>query len=176
MSRLYSPIQIPDGFNINISKQSEINIKYKSIEETIQNNPLVKILEKNNHLHFQSTTEEKDAYAQSITMFVIVRNLIIGMSKPYEKNLKMIGVGYKVEQSGQELTFSANYSHTVKFTVDKRVNVKASGTSVELSCYNKHLLGQVAASIREIRKPEVYKGKGIRYEDEVVVIKARKKK
>jgi large subunit ribosomal protein L6 len=105
----------------------------------------------------------------------LINNMIVGVSVGYKKSLEIQGVGYKVEQKGKSLVFSVGYANTIPLTIPTGVAVQLEGpTKVHLSGPDKQAVGQFASDIRRIRKPEPYKGKGIRYEGEVVKIKPGK--
>jgi large subunit ribosomal protein L6 len=105
----------------------------------------------------------------------LINNMIVGVSVGYKKSLEIQGVGYKVEQKGKNLVFSVGYANTIPLTIPTGVAVQLEGpTKVHLSGPDKQAVGQFASDIRRIRKPEPYKGKGIRYEGEVVEIKPGK--
>jgi len=107
---------------------------------------------------------------------VLLNNMVVGVTQGHKRGLVITGTGYKAEVSGQTLTLSVGYSHPVVFEVPKtiKVGVEAKGTEVVLESADKELLGQVAATLRGFRPPEPYKGKGVRYSDEVIRRKAGK--
>ena len=106
----------------------------------------------------------------------IIKNMIEGVSNGFEKGLEIIGVGYRFQVQGNVLTVNAGYSHPVKMTVPEGLHVEAvSNTEIVVKGINKELVGEFAAKIRNVRKPEPYKGKGVRYKDEFVRRKAGKK-
>ena len=110
------------------------------------------------------------------TTNAIIKNMIEGVSKGFEKGLEIIGVGYRFQVQGNVLTVNAGYSHPVKMTVPAGLTVEAvSNTEIVVKGINKELVGEFAANIRKVRKPEPYKGKGIRYKGEVVRRKEGKK-
>ena len=105
-----------------------------------------------------------------------IKNMIIGVSEGYKKGLEIVGVGYKFNVSGNKLTINAGYSHPVVMEVPTGITVKGiSNTEIELEGINKEQVGEFAANIRKVRKPEPYKGKGIKYKGEVIRRKEGKK-
>jgi large subunit ribosomal protein L6 len=105
----------------------------------------------------------------------LINNMVIGVSQGYKKSLEIQGVGFKVEQKGKTLVFSVGYANTIPLTIPTGLAVQLEGpTKIHISGPDKQLVGQFASDIRRVRKPEPYKGKGIRYEGEVVKIKPGK--
>jgi large subunit ribosomal protein L6 len=105
----------------------------------------------------------------------LLQNMVVGVTEGYKKSLEIQGVGFKVEQKGKTLVFSVGYANTIALDIPTGVDVKLEGnTKIHLSGADKQLVGQFAANVRGVRKPEPYKGKGIRYEGEVVKIKPGK--
>ncbi len=105
----------------------------------------------------------------------LVNNMVIGVTAGFKKELTIIGVGYKAQVSGQKMTLNLGYSHPVEYMIPEGIKVAvAENTKITVEGADKQLVGQVAATIRKFRKPEPYKGKGIRYNDERVVIKVGK--
>jgi large subunit ribosomal protein L6 len=105
----------------------------------------------------------------------LVNNMVIGVSKGYSKGLQIVGVGYKATLAGNKLTLNLGYSHIIEYIVPAGIKMNiVDGVKIQLSGIDKQLVGEVAASIRRYKKPEPYKGKGVRYSDEHVVIKPGK--
>ena len=105
----------------------------------------------------------------------LIKNNIIGVSEGYKKELQIVGVGYKAVLAGNKLTLSLGYSHDIVYPVPEGIKIQiVEGTKISISGVDKQLVGEVAASIRKFKKPEPYKGKGVRYSDEHVVIKPGK--
>jgi len=117
---------------------------------------------------------EKSQRAVWGTTGALVRNMIRGVSEGYEIKLEINGVGYQFEVSGQKLTVKAGYSHPIMITAPEAITMRQEKNVLTLSSYDKQALGQVAAEIRKIRPPEPYKGKGIKYSNEVIVRKQGK--
>ena len=126
----------------------------------------------------QLTLERKDESAKAMhgTMNSVVNNMIIGVTKGYEKGLEIIGVGYRFNVQGKKLVINAGYSHAVNMEVPEGLTVESvSNTEITVKGIDKVLVGEFAANIRKVRMPEPYKGKGIRYKDEHVRRKEGKK-
>ena len=124
------------------------------------------------------TLERKDENAKAMhgTMNALINNMIIGVTKGYEKGLEIIGVGYRFNVQGKKLVISAGYSHPVNIEVPEGITVESvSNTEITVKGIDKVLVGEFAANIRKVRQPEPYKGKGIRYKDEHVRRKEGKK-
>ena len=122
------------------------------------------------------TTDKADSNVMQGTTNAIIKNMIKGVSEGFEKGLEIIGVGYRFQVQGNVLTVNAGYSHPVKMTAPEGLTVEAvSNTEIVVKGINKELVGEFAANIRKVRKPEPYKGKGIRYKGEVVRRKEGKK-
>ena len=118
----------------------------------------------------------ENAKAMHGTMNSLVNNMIIGVTKGYEKSLETIGVGYRFNVQGKKLVINAGYSHPVNMTVPEGLTVEANGnTEITIKGIDKVLVGEFAANVRKVRPPEPYKGKGIRYKDEHVRRKEGKK-
>ena len=122
--------------------------------------------------------ERKNEAAKAMhgTMNALISNMITGVTKGYEKALEIIGVGYRFNVQGKKLTINAGYSHPVEMEVPEGVTVESvSNTEITVKGIDKVLVGEFAANIRKVRKPEPYKGKGIRYKDEHIIRKEGKK-
>ena len=123
---------------------------------------------------FERTNEE--AKAMHGTMNALVHNMIIGVTKGYEKGLEIVGVGYRFNVQGKKLVIAAGYSHPVKLQIPEGITVESvSNTEITVKGIDKVLVGEFAANIRKVRQPEPYKGKGIRYKDEHIRRKEGKK-
>ena len=119
--------------------------------------------------------DERQSKALHGLVRALLNNMIVGVSQGYKKSLEVIGVGYKVEQKGKNLVFSVGYANTIPLVIPTGLTVQLEGANkVHITGPDKQLVGQFASDIRRIRKPEPYKGKGIRYEGEVVKIKPGK--
>ena len=175
MSRIGNRVlTIPEGVNITLENDT-VTVKGPkgSLDFPISKSVIVKI--DGNALTVEKT-DNADSNVMQGTTNAIINNMIEGVSKGFEKGLEIIGVGYRFQVQGNVLTVNAGYSHPVKITVPEGLRVEAvSNTEIVVKGINKELVGEFAANIRKVRKPEPYKGKGIRYKGEVVRRKEGKK-
>jgi len=128
-------------------------------------------------LTFAPADESREANAMSGTMRQLVNNMVVGVSKGFEKKLTLVGVGYRAAAQGNKLNLQVGYSHPVNIEMPAGITVAtATPTEIVIKGADRQRVGQLAAEIRAVRPPEPYKGKGIRYADEKIVIKETKKK
>ena len=177
MSRVAkSPVPILDGVVVKLSKH-EISAKGKLGENSCNIHEYVDVINEDNILYVKPRLESKESIAQAGTVRANINNLMQGVSKGFEKKLTLVGVGYKAQLQGDTLVLTLGYSHLVHFSVPKNIDVSLpSQTEIIVKGFDKQLVGQVSAEIRSKRPPEPYKGKGVRYSDEVIKIKEGKKK
>ena len=175
MSRIGNRVlTIPENVNVTLENDT-ITVKGPkgSLDFPISKSVIVKI---DGNTITVETTDEDDSNVMQGTTNAIIKNMINGVSEGFEKGLEIIGVGYRFQVQGNVLTVNAGYSHPVKMTVPAGLTVEAvSNTEIVVKGINKELVGEFAANIRKVRKPEPYKGKGIRYKGEVVRRKEGKK-
>jgi len=170
------PVAVPDGVTVEI-KQDQINIKGKGGALSLAMSNLVKVESKDGKLSFAPIDESREANAMSGTFRQLVNNMVVGVTKGFEKKLSLVGVGYKAAAQGAKLNLAVGYSHPVNLDVPQGLEVKTpTPTEIVVTGSDKQVLGQFAAEIRAIRPPEPYKGKGIRYSDEKITIKETKQK
>lgn len=170
------PVAVPDGVTVEI-KQDQINVKGKGGALSLALSHLVKVESKDGKLSFTPIDESREANAMSGTFRQLVNNMVVGVTKGFEKKLSLVGVGYKAAAQGAKLNLAVGYSHPVNLDVPQGLEVKTpTPTEIVVTGSDKQVLGQFAAEIRAIRPPEPYKGKGIRYADEKITIKETKKK
>jgi large subunit ribosomal protein L6 len=125
----------------------------------------------------KTSNDSKQANAMSGTMRALLANMVFGVTNGFQKKLTLVGVGYRAQAAGEVLNLTLGFSHPVVHKMPEGVNVETpSQTEVLIKGIDKQQVGQVAAEIRAYRKPEPYKGKGVRYADEVIVMKETKKK
>lgn len=137
----------------------------------------MKISNNEGKLSFEPVNDSREANAMSGTMRQLVNNMVVGVSKGFEKKLSLVGVGFKASASGAKLNLAIGYSHPVNFEMPAGITVATpTPTEIVVKGADRQAVGQLAAEIRAVRPPEPYKGKGIRYSDEKVVIKETKKK
>ncbi|TAM02156.1 MAG: 50S ribosomal protein L6 [Paraburkholderia sp.] len=140
-------------------------------------NHLVKVVNDNGTLKFEPTDESREANAMSGTMRAIVANMVQGVTKGFERKLTLVGVGYRAQAQGDKLNLSLGFSHPVVHQMPEGVKAETpSQTEIVIKGIDKQKVGQTAAEVRGYRPPEPYKGKGVRYADEVVILKETKKK
>lgn len=178
MSRVAkNPIAIPTGVDVSINGQ-EVAVKGSKGNLSQSIHDAVEIVKEDNVLKFVARDNNGNPnWAMAGTMRAIVNNLVTGVSQGFEKKLELVGVGYRAQAKGKTLDLTLGFSHPVKFTVPEGITVETpSQTEILVKGADKQLVGQVSAKIRAYRPPEPYKGKGVRYSDEVVVRKEAKKK
>ncbi|WP_374349087.1 50S ribosomal protein L6 [Chitinimonas sp.] len=177
MSRVAkNPISLPAGVEVKVAG-GEIVVKGPLGTATRPVNPAVEIKLDNNVLTFAAADESKHARAMSGTMRALMANMVTGVSKGFERKLNLVGVGYRAQAQGDTLNLTLGFSHPVAHKMPAGVKVETpSQTEIILKGIDKQQVGQVAAEVRAYRAPEPYKGKGVRYSDEVVVLKETKKK
>ena len=177
MSRVAkNPIIIPVDVEVGID-DGLLKISGKQGSLSLSINKLVNIIKDKEQLVFVPSNSSKQANAMSGTMRALVANMIKGISDGFEKRLQLVGVGYRAQAQGNILNLSLGFSHPVSYEMPDSVLVKTpSQTEIILTGPDKQIIGQVAAEIRGFRPPEPYKGKGVRYVDEIVLIKETKKK
>lgn len=177
MSRVAnSPVEVPAGVTVTLNGQ-EITVKGSNgtLAHTIHGS--VEVTQDENVLKFSARDGAKQSRALAGTTRALVNNMVIGTSQGFVKRLLLQGVGYRVKSAGNSVDLSLGFSHPVVYDLPEGVSAETpSQTEIVLKSADKHLLGQVASEIRAYRRPEPYKGKGVRYSDEVVRRKEAKKK
>lgn len=177
MSRIAKEhIDVPQGVEVLIDGQ-KVTIKSQKGEMSLNVHNAVAVKCENNVLSVAQKEDTTESNMQSGTTRALLHNMVVGLDKGFEKKLKLVGVGYRAAVKGKVLNLVLGFSHPVDFDLPEGITAETpTQTEVVLKGYDKALLGQVAAKIRAFRAPEPYKGKGVRYEDEVIVIKEAKKK
>ena len=177
MSRVAkAPVAIPAGVTVTLSGQ-DIKVKGPVGELSRTIHGYVAVSQEENNLITTIACEHKNAWAQAGTARALINNMIEGVSKGFEKKLVLQGVGYRAKAAGKSLDLSLGFSHPIKHTIPEGITVETpSQTEITLKGADKQVVGQTAADIRAYRKPEPYKGKGVRYVDEYVRRKEAKKK
>jgi large subunit ribosomal protein L6 len=169
-------VAIPAGVDVSI-KADQISVKGTGGTLSLAQNVLVKISNNEGKLSFEPVNDSREANAMSGTMRQLVNNMVVGVSKGFEKKLSLVGVGFKAAASGSKLNLAIGFSHPVNFEMPAGITVATpTPTEIVVKGADRQAVGQLAAEIRAVRPPEPYKGKGIRYSDEKVVIKETKKK
>ncbi|MCD4682102.1 MAG: 50S ribosomal protein L6 [Bacteroidales bacterium] len=180
MSRIGKlPISIPDGVNIEISDDNVVTVKGKLGELQQKVDPAISLKVEDGNLTLERATEEKDHKSKHGLYRALVSNMIQGVTEGFTIVQELVGVGYKVGAKGQVLEMSLGYSHNVVMELPPEVKVetkteRGKNPTITMTCIDKQLIGQVAAKIRSLRKPEPYKGKGILFKGEVIRKKAGK--
>ncbi len=167
-------IKIPQGVTVNIAG-NDIIVKGPKGELSFSSSPLLLVEEKNGEVFVSLKKETKKSKELWGTTRSIIYNMIEGVSNGYSKELQIKGVGYRAEMQGENLILKVGFSHPVEIKKIDGVNFAVLKDIVTVSGIKKDLVGRVAAQIRKVRPPEPYKGKGIRYKNEVVAMKEGKK-
>ena len=170
------PVTVPAGVDV-LLKEGQISIKGAGGTLTLAQNALVTISADNGQLKFAPANESREANAMSGTIRQLVNNMVVGVTKGFEKKLTLVGVGYKAQAQGAKLNLIVGYSHPVNIDMPAGITVTTPApTEILIKGADRQRVGQIAAEIRAVRAPEPYKGKGIRYADEKITIKETKKK
>ena len=170
------PVTIPAGVDVSV-KDDQISVKGSGGTLSLAQNVLVRVSNNDGKLSFEPANDSREANAMSGTIRQLVNNMVVGVSKGFEKKLTLIGVGYKAAAQGSKLNLAVGFSHPVNFEAPQGITITTpTPTEVLVKGADRQVVGQLAAEIRAVRPPEPYKGKGIRYVGEKVVIKETKKK
>jgi len=177
MSRIAKyPIPLPKGVEVNLTA-GQLAVKGPLGTITQPLNPHVSVEKSGDQIVCKALGNSRHADAMSGTMRALVANMVAGVSKGFEKRLALVGVGYRAQAQGDKLNLTLGFSHPVVHQMPKGVKVATpTQTEIVISGVDKQQVGQVAAEVRAHRSPEPYKGKGVRYSNEIVVLKETKKK
>ena len=177
MSRIAKyPVELPKGVEATISA-GQIVVKGPLGTLTQSLTEDVVIRQEDNQLTFAVANESRHAKAMSGTMRALVNNMVTGVSKGFERRLNLVGVGFRAQVQGNALKMQLGFSHDVVHQLPEGVKAECpSQTEIVIKGADKQIVGEVAAKVRAYRKPEPYKGKGVRYADERVILKETKKK
>lgn len=177
MSRIAKiPVSIAKGVTYTLTAE-DITVKGPVGEVSMHILPKIAIKEIEGALHFEQLEDSREANANVGTMRALVADMVKGCSVGFEKKLQLVGVGYRAQAQGDKLNLTLGFSHPVVHQMPAGVKVETpSQTEIVIKGADKQKVGQTAAEVRAYRAPEPYKGKGVRYVDEVVVIKETKKK
>jgi len=177
MSRVAKlPVPLPKGVEVKLDGQN-LSVKGNKGALALRIHPAVEVREDDGALHFQARSADKAAAAVAGTMRALTNNMVVGVTAGFEKKLQLVGVGYRAQAQGQKVNLSLGFSHPIEYQVPAGVSVETpSQTEVLVKGVDLQQVGQVAAEIRAFRPPEPYKGKGVRYADERIVMKEAKKK
>jgi large subunit ribosomal protein L6 len=170
------PITVPQGVDVSVTAE-QITVKGANGTLVRQANALVEVRKEGAVLSFAPANDSMAANAMSGTMRALVNNMVNGVSKGFEKKLTLVGVGFRAQAAGPKLNLQIGFSHPVVKDMPAGITVTCpTQTEILIKGSDRQAVGQIAAEVRAIRPPEPYKGKGIRYADERVVLKETKKK
>ena len=177
MSRVAkSPVVVPAGVEIKLDGNT-VSVKGAKGVLSARLNDLVAVKVEDGKIIFDVKNTEQQSWAQAGTARALVNNMVVGVTKGFEKKLELIGVGYRAKAAGKTLNLTLGFSHPIDYELPDGVTAETpTQTEILLRAADKQALGQAAAKIRGFRPPEPYKGKGIRYSDEHVLRKEAKKK
>ncbi|MDH4107653.1 MAG: 50S ribosomal protein L6 [Gammaproteobacteria bacterium] len=177
MSRVAkNPVELPKGVEANVSG-STLTIKGGKGTLSMELNSEVIVAKEENELSVKARSGSRFSDAMSGTTRALIANMVEGVTKGFEKKLELVGVGYRAQAQGNKLNLTLGFSHPVAYSVPQGISVETpSQTEIFIRGCDKQRVGQVAAEIRRFRPPEPYKGKGVRYSDERVMLKEAKKK
>ncbi|MBC3767588.1 50S ribosomal protein L6 [Neptunicella marina] len=177
MSRVAkAPVAIPSGVDVSIAGQ-EVTVKGKNGSLNRVFNDAVEVVNEEGSLLAKPREGAANAWAQAGTARALLNSMVVGVTNGFEKKLQLLGVGYRAQAQGAKLNLTLGFSHPVVYEVPQGISIETpSQTEIVVKGADKQLVGQVAANIRGYRPPEPYKGKGVRYADEVVRRKEAKKK
>ena len=169
------PITVPQGVDVSIA-EDKITVKGASGTLTLPANKLVEVKKDGAVVTFAPADDSQEANAMSGTFRALVNNMVLGVSKGFEKKLTLVGVGFRAQAQGQKLNLQIGFSHPVVKDMPAGITVTTpTQTEVLIKGTDKQVVGQVAAKIRGFRPPEPYKGKGVRYAGEKITLKEAKK-
>jgi large subunit ribosomal protein L6 len=174
MSRIgKQPINIPNGVDVKV-ENGDIIITKGKLSETINIGDRVDVNIENNVITFSPKGQDRQSRAFWGTYRALTANAIVGLSEGFKKSLEINGVGYRAAVKGKTLELQLGYSHPINFEIPEGIEITVEKNIITVKGNNKQQVGQVAADIRSFRKPEPYKGKGVKYTDEVIIRKAGK--
>ncbi len=170
------PIAVPQGVDVSITAD-QISVKGALGTLTRKGNVLVTVKNDAGQVSFTAANDSTEADAMSGTMRALVANMVSGVAKGFERKLNLVGVGFRAQAQGTKLNLQVGFSHPVVKEMPAGITVACpTQTEIIIKGADRQVVGQIAAEVRAIRPPEPYKGKGIRYSDERVVLKETKKK
>ena len=180
MSRIGKlPIVIPAGVTVTVDAENVVTVKGPKGTLTQAVNPIISVNVEGNIVHVTRPNDEKESRSMHGLYRALIHNMVVGVSEGYKKTLELIGVGYRVENQGNLIQFALGYTHPIYLMLPPEVKVETKSERnqnplVILESADKQLLGQICAKIRSFRKPEPYKGKGVKFQGEVIRRKAGK--
>jgi len=170
MSRIGKrPIEVPENVTVTIADNNHVTVKGPKGELTNTFNADIKIEQEGNVITLTRPTDSKEHRSIHGTTRSLLDNMVTGVSKGFERTLELVGVGYRAQLQGTKLVLNVGYSHPVEFTPEEGIEVEVpANTKIIVRGINKERVGALASNIRQVRPPEPYKGKGIKYEGEVI--------
>ena len=180
MSRIGKlPIAIPAGVTVTVDAENVVTVKGPKGTLTQAVNPIISVNVEGNTVHVTRPNDEKEARSMHGLYRALIHNMVVGVSEGYKKTLELVGVGYRVENQGNLIQFALGYTHPIYLMLPPEVKVETKSERnqnplVILESADKQLIGQICAKIRSFRKPEPYKGKGVKFQGEIIRRKAGK--
>jgi len=170
MSRIGKlPVSVPAGVTITVANDNTVTVKGPKGQLSTRIHKSMKVEVENGVLRVLRSDDEKETRALHGLSRSLIHNMVVGVTSGFSKNLEIVGVGYRAQKNGQNLVLNMGYSHPVEITPPSGITFDVPAPNkITVSGIDKQLVGQVAADIRNVRRPEPYKGKGIKYENEVV--------
>ena len=162
------PIAIPNGVNIDVAENNKVTVKGPkgTLERVLPSILTVKV--EDGQIKVERPNDEKETKALHGLTRSLINNMVVGVTDGYKKTLEINGVGYRAQKQGKKLTLSLGYSHPVEMEDPDGIETKVVDNKIEVEGIDKEKVGQYAAVIRDKKRPEPYKGKGIKYSDEVI--------
>lgn len=174
MSRVgKKPVEIANGIDVSLNG-TEIVAKKGNLEKRLETHGRVDVNIKDGKVEFARNGEDRQSAAYWGTYRSLFNNIVIGLDKGFTKTLEINGVGYRANVQGNTLVMQLGFSHDINFEIPAGIEIKVEKNIITINGTDKQQVGQIAAEIREFRPPEPYKGKGIKYTDEVIIRKAGK--
>lgn len=179
MSRIgKAPVEIPAGVTVQV-KENVVTVKGPKGELSQEVNPDITVKVEDGHVSLTRPSDDREHRAMHGLYRALINNMVVGVSEGYKKEMELVGVGYRAEATGQVLELALGYSHAIYIKLPKEIKVEAKternkNPLIILESSDKQLLGQVCAKIRSMRKPEPYKGKGIKFVGEIIRRKSGK--
>lgn len=174
MSRIgILPVQIPSGVTVELSDRKAV-VRGTKGEQSVNLPGSLKVTQSDDALVVERCNEERETRGQHGLIRTLLQNAVTGVSQGFSKQLEVNGVGFKVQVSGNKVILHLGYSHPHEIALPESVTAEVEGKVITIAGPDKQLIGQVAADIRALRKPEPYKGKGVKYIDERIIRKAGK--
>ena len=167
------PVKIPEGVKVEVTPEFvKVTGPKGSLERKLTRN--IKVLVEEGNVIVKRANDNRQTKAMQGTIRSHIKNMFVGVTEGWSKTLELVGAGYRAEVRGNELVLTVGFSHPVSIKAPEGVKFEVEKNKIKISGVDKDLVGQVSAMVRAVRKPEPYKGKGIKYEDEVIRRKAGK--